>query len=231
MNELNIKILTIPRHLFRNIALIGHLETIGVPVIDLLKDGRFTFYDGFDVNDCRDVRVSHVINVGFLKIFEKIVDEDRASLVMTNDCAFNYGFTWDFLLQQYTALINAVGYENIRIAKIFHQKERSAEGVRITDYWLANAGVVGDNASIVTPAGAEFMLQNSNKARFEMFMYDFPKTDGMYAAIEGQARNLGQVLFNKLEPISLEWGMPVMEMIKPVQLDPTGTEMKGILYE
>ena len=231
MNELNIKILTIPRHLFRNIALIGHLETIGVPVIDLLKDGRFIFHDGFDVNDCKDVRVSHVINVGFLKIFEKIVDEDRASLVMTNDCAFDYGFTWDFLLQQYTALINAVGYENIRIAKIIYQKECSAEGVGITDYWVANAGVIGDYASIVTPAGAEFMLKNSNKARFEMITYDFPKTDGMYATTVSQARSFRKCLFNRLEPILPERALSVMEMIKPVQLDMTRAEMKGILYE
>lgn len=229
MNELNIKILTIPRHLFRNIALIGHLETIGVPVIDLLKDGRFTFYDGFDVNDFKDVKVSRAINFGFLKIFEKIVDEDRASLVMTSDCAFDYGFTWDFLLQQYTALVNAVGYENIRIAKLFYHTERSAEGVGITDYWVKNAGVTGDNASIVTPAGAEFMLKNSNKARFEMFMYDFPKTDGMYATTVSQARSLGKCLFNKLEPIFSETALPVMEMIKPVQLDMTRAEMKGFL--
>ena len=51
MFDLNIKMLSIPAHLYRNCITLGHLETRGFPIINMLNNGRLKIYNGFDWAD------------------------------------------------------------------------------------------------------------------------------------------------------------------------------------
>jgi len=51
MYDLNIKVLTVPKHLYRNYMLIGHLETMDFPVGPWIQQDHLKFCNGFDYND------------------------------------------------------------------------------------------------------------------------------------------------------------------------------------
>ncbi len=215
--DLNIKVLTIPKHLYRNYILLGHLETIRVPVSNMLVKGRLKFYNGFDWQNYKtnaelisavvedgytqwkrslDERKhyesppSHAIAVewGFLKIMKQIAAEQMPVLLLESDVFFEY-LKYEDILRHFSDLITMEGYENIRIAQLhFRKQENLPWAPAINDFWARGVNGSGQVANIVTPHGAGFMLQRASPwPTIENYMPSYPDTPGFYTAQQSQS--------------------------------------------
>lgn len=215
--NLNIKILTIPKHLHRNYILLGHLETIGVPVGDMLVKGHLKFYSGFDWQNYEtnadlisamvedgytlweglldrkkhyELPPNHAIAVewGFLKIMKRIAEEQVPVLLLESD-PFFADLRYEDILRHFSDLITMEGYENIRIAQLyFRKRENLPWAPALNDFWAKGVNGSGQVANIVTPHGAEFMLQRTSPwPTIENYMPAYPDTPGFYTAQQSQS--------------------------------------------
>lgn len=213
IDPVNIKILTIPRQIYRNFMTLGHLETIGFPVMKMIKSGHLKFYNGFDINSytsayslgnaivrsgykqgeqlLRDdkkenpVNPAHVIEFGFLNILSLIRSEGVPALVFENDVFFTNMKSLD-IVTQLNILVKTVGLDNIKVAMLFF-KDKGLQTQRVTDFWGRGMKGTGQIANFITPVGAEFLLNRPKlNPTLENYLRRYPNTDGFYTALENQ---------------------------------------------
>lgn len=81
MYDLNIKVLSIPQHVYRNYILIGHLETMGFPVDPWILQGHLKFYNGCHYRDyeTKTELIQAVVDDGWAFWAEVLQQEDSAS--------------------------------------------------------------------------------------------------------------------------------------------------------
>lgn len=250
MSEMNIKILTIPKHLHRNYMLIGHLETMEFPVTDLIANDHMKFYNGFDWNDYKtnaeittcivndgwsqwkekaayynrpefaDEKPLHSFAVewGFLNIMKKIVEDDKPALVLESDVKFET-LTYDKLREEWKMLIDIESEQNILVAQLcFEVKEGLPPVTPLTQFWARGSKGRGQYANIVTPAGAEFLMNRKDATpTIENYLPRYPETPGFYTTHESQYRwcNLSSTIYPHRNSEMFD---PMHEKIKGTQL-------------
>lgn len=227
MNSLNIKMLSIPAHLKRNAITLGHLETRGFPIIELIGSGRLKIYNGFDRkdyetnydliqavvddgieswrvmlnNDQKEIEpISYwAIEWGFLKLMQKIVEDNEPALVLESDVFFvdlHYGD----LQERWRQLHETVGYDNIKFAMLqFRKRENLQWASPLTDFWATGVNGSGQRANIVTPHGAQFMLDREGEPwlTIENYLPEYPNTPGFFTAQRNQdkTRQLASIIY------------------------------------
>ena len=218
MFDLNIKMLSIPAHFSRNCITLGHLETRGFPISNMLQDGRFKIYNGFDSTNYKtnyDLIQAVIdegidtwkimqsdeqkekkpipywaIEWGFLKLMQKIVEDDTPALVLESDVFF-VEMTYDQIIQQWRELVELVGYDTIKFAMLYFRKRENLPWAKpITEFWAEGVNGSGQVANIATPHGAQFMLDRKGEPwlNIENYLPEYPNTPGFYTAQRSQCK-------------------------------------------
>ena len=132
---------------------------------------------------------NHAIAVewGFLKIYKWITAEQMPVLLLESD-AFFADLKYEDILRHFNDLVDMEGYENIRIAQLYFQKQENLPlAPALNDFWAKGVNGNGQVANIVTPHGAEFMLQRTSPwPTIENYMPAYPDTPGFYTAQQSQ---------------------------------------------
>ena len=210
MRDFSVKVLTVEEHVYRNYMLLSHLETIGFPVMDMMVEADLNFYNGFyyknfasnvdllrtlaskgysGFNDIlnrtpsdESPNIFMAVEGGMMRIMEKVVAENRTSLVLESDACFN-DVGYDDIVEQWKALVDLEGYENIKIAQLTHGIPLTGlkEATPITDFW--SKGVIGNGqvANFYTPHGAQYLLDREQyQPTIENWLVDYNETPGFY---------------------------------------------------
>ena len=203
---LYIKVLTIPKHRVRNFLMVGHLETIGVPIHKMLGL-ELRFFEGYDYREENKKKIRHIeewhlergiqnrfsssfsacsaIEWGMHRILEKISNESEASLVL--ECDARLQCSWGKLNEEWESLCSLEGYARIKSLQLWHNIKK---GKRINEIFQRGGGT-GQMGTIWTPHGAQFVLdglrlpQRGND-RLESLQGTDPFAKGWYSSIERQ---------------------------------------------
>ena len=111
----------------------------------------------------REIEHAWVVEYGFLKVMQKIVEDNEPALVLESDVFFNE-ITWEKITERWRELVELVGYDDIKFAMLYFRKRENLPWAEpLTDFWATGVNGSGQVANIVTPHGAQFMLDREGE--------------------------------------------------------------------